>query len=127
MPLETGTKLGPYEITGAAGAGGMGEVYRATQDFPKEEMYGLISQPRRAAVSVPSNIAEGQGRFSTGDFKQFLGHAKGSRFELQTQAVIAQKLGFMKDKVASKLVALSDEVGRMLSGLLSSLRVREWN
>ena len=103
------------------------EVYRATQDFPKEEMYGLISQLRRAAVSVPSNIAEGQGRFSTGEFKQFLGHAKGSLFELQTQVVIAQKLGFMKDKVASKLVALSDEVGRMLSGLLSSLRVRESN
>ena len=103
------------------------EVYRATQDFPKEEMYGLTSQLRRAAVSVPSNIAEGQGRFSTGEFKQFLGHAKGSLFELQTQVVIAQKLGFMKDKVASKLVALSDEVGRMLSGLLSSLRVRESN
>ena len=92
------------------------EVYRATQDFPKEEMYGLTSQLRRAAVSVPSNIAEGQGRSSTGEFKQFLGHAKGSLFELQTQVVIAQKLGFVKDKLASRLLELSDEVGRMLRG-----------
>ncbi len=98
------------------------EIYRATQDFPKEEMYGLTSQLRRAAVSVPSNIAEGQGRFSTGEFKQFLGHAKGSLFELQTQVVIGQKLGYLKDKVAGRLVEASDEVGRMLSGLLSSLR-----
>lgn len=98
------------------------EIYRATQDFPKEEMYGLTSQLRRAAVSVPSNIAEGQGRFSTGEFKQFLGHTKGSLFELQTQTVIAQKLGYLEDKSAAKLVESSDEVGRMLSGLLSSLR-----
>ncbi|MDP9263604.1 MAG: four helix bundle protein [Acidobacteriota bacterium] len=87
------------------------EVYRATQDFPKEEMYGLTSQLRRAAVSVPSNIAEGQGRSSTGEFKQFLGHAKGSLFELQTQAVIAQKLGYLKGNAAAMLLDSSDEVG----------------
>src|ERR1035437_4851243 len=69
-------------------------VYRLTQNFPREEIYGLTSQIRRAAVSVPSNIAEGQGRLTIGAFRQFLGIARGSNYELQTQLEIARSLGF---------------------------------
>jgi len=65
-------------------------IYRVTCGFPREEMYGLSSQIRRSAVSVPSNIAEGQGRLTTGEFRQFLGMARGSNFELQTQLEIAR-------------------------------------
>ena len=67
------------------------EVYRATRSFPKDELYGLTAQLRRAAVSIPSNIAEGQGRLSTGEFKQFLGHARGSLYELNPPLRIAEK------------------------------------
>jgi four helix bundle protein len=70
------------------------EVYRLTRTFPKDEMYGLTSQLRRAAVSIPSNIAEGQGRLSRGEFKQFLGHARGSIFELESQILIARNLDY---------------------------------
>lgn len=95
------------------------EVYRVTQTFPKEEMYGLTSQIRRAAVSVPSNIAEGQGRLTRGEFRQFLGHAKGSLAELETQLVISQNLGYVKE--AQPLLDRLHEVARMLNGLLNSL------
>ena len=66
------------------------EIYRATQGFPREEMFGLTSQRRRSAVSVASNIAEGQGRLSKGEFRQFLGQARGSLIEMETQVVIAE-------------------------------------
>ncbi|MEA1950270.1 MAG: four helix bundle protein [Planctomycetota bacterium] len=94
------------------------EVYRLTQAFPKEERYGLTSQIRRASVSVPSNIAEGQGRLTRGEFRQFLGHAKGSLAELNTQLIIAQNLGYADDTLQPKL----DEVAKLLNGLLNSLR-----
>lgn len=68
----------------------MTEIYRSTRAFPKDEMYGLTNQLRRAAVFIPSNIAEGQGRLTTGEFKQFLGHARGSLFEVESQLVIAE-------------------------------------
>lgn len=97
-------------------------VYRCTKAFPKDELYGLTSQLRRAAVSVPSNIAEGQGRLSTGEFKQFLGHARGSLHELQTQLVIAENLRYLPSAQKEKLLDASTEVDRMLSGLLSSLK-----
>jgi len=97
------------------------DVYRCTETFPKKEVYGLTSQLRRAAVSVPSNIAEGQGRLSTGEFRQFLGHARGSLHELQTQLVIAENLGYLQSAQKEKLLDTSTEVDRMLSGLLSSL------
>jgi four helix bundle protein len=96
-------------------------IYRCTQSFPKEEIYGLTSQLRRAAVSIPSNIAEGQGRLSRGEFKQFLGHAKGSVFEVETQLLIARDLGYLSEAGAKTLVDQVKEVGRILSGLLSSL------
>ena len=69
-------------------------IYRLTQSFPREEMFGLTSQLRRSAISIPSNIAEGQGRLNTREFLQFLGIARGSNCELQTQLEIARRLGF---------------------------------
>ncbi len=71
------------------------EIYRITQGVPKEEVYGLTSQIRRAAVSLPSNIAEGQGRLSKGEFQQFLGQARGSLMEVETQTLIAVNLGYL--------------------------------
>jgi four helix bundle protein len=99
----------------------VGGIYRCTQSFPKEEIYGLTSQLRRAAVSIPSNIAEGQGRLSRGEFKQFLGHAKGSVFEVETQLLIARDLGYLNELTTKTLIDQVKEVGRILSGLLSSL------
>jgi four helix bundle protein len=97
------------------------EVYRATQGFPKHEIYGLTSQIRRAAVSIPSNIAEGQGRISRGEFKQFLGHARGSVFEPESQVLIARNLAYLGDKDAGPLLERIREVGRILNGLLTAL------
>ncbi len=71
------------------------EVYRVSSKFPRDEIYGLTSQVRRAAVSVPSNIAEGQGRATKGEFIQFLCHARGSLYELETQIVIGKNLGYV--------------------------------
>lgn len=96
------------------------QVYVATRSFSREELYGLTSQIRRAAVSVPSNIAEGQARLTPGEFRQFIGIAKGSLSELDTQLIIAEKLGYLT--VLCPLFEQLAEVGRMLSGLLSSLR-----
>jgi four helix bundle protein len=97
------------------------EVYRSTQSFPRPETYGLTSQIRRAAISIPSNIAEGQGRRSRGEFKQFLGHARGSVFELESQIIIARNLGYMEDAQAESLLNQIAELGRIINGLLSSL------
>ncbi|MBL8792363.1 MAG: four helix bundle protein [Planctomycetia bacterium] len=96
------------------------QVYVVTRAFPREERYGLTSQIRRAAVSIPSNIAEGQARLTPGEFRQFLGIAKGSLAELDTQLIIAEKLGYLT--TPCPLFEQLAEVGRMLSGLLSSLR-----
>jgi len=84
-------------------------------------MYGLTSQIRRAAVSIPSNIAEGQGRISTGEFKQFLGHARGSVFEVESQILIARNLGYLSENDAATLLGQVAELGRILNGLLKSL------
>ena len=87
--------------------------------FPKEELYGLTSQTRPAAVSIPSNIAEGQARLTRGEFRQSLGYAKGSLAELQTRLLIAETLGYpgISESVLNDL----DEVRRLLNGLISSL------
>jgi four helix bundle protein len=97
-------------------------IYRLTKDFPREELYGLTSQIRRAAVSIPSNIAEGQGRQSTGEFKNFIGIARGSNFELQTQLEIARALKMGDAKLLEETESLSHEVGKMLYGMLESLK-----
>jgi four helix bundle protein len=96
------------------------QVYVVTRSFPREELYGITSQVRRAAVSVPSNIAEGQARLTPGEFRHFLGVARSSLAELDTQLIIATNLGYLTD--ADSLFEQLAEVGRMLSGLLSSLK-----
>jgi four helix bundle protein len=100
-------------------------IYRLTQDFPREEQYGLTSQIRRAAVSIPSNIAEGQGRVNIGEFRQFLGIARGSTCELQTQLEIARALMLRKSELIDETEALSNEVRKMFFGLLDSLDNKE--
>jgi four helix bundle protein len=97
------------------------DVYRSTQAFPKPETYGLVAQLRRAAVSIPSNIAEGQARLSTAEFKQSLGHARGSLMEVETQILISQELGYLEHDQSEKLLSASAEVGRIVNGLLNSL------
>jgi four helix bundle protein len=93
-------------------------IYTLTRGFPKDELYGLTSQIRRAAVSVPSNIAEGQGRLSTGEFRQFLGIARGSNFELQTQLEVARALKMGDFKLIDEAEGLSHEVGKMIHAIL---------
>jgi len=100
------------------------EVYRDSDLFPKSETYGLTSQIRRAAVSVVSNIAEGQGRKSRGEFEQFLGHTKGSFAELETQLLLANALGYLLDGRLNELLARSDAVSRLVNGLMQSLRAK---
>jgi four helix bundle protein len=97
-------------------------TYRMSKDFPREEIYGLTSQIRRSAVSVSSNIAEGQGRLTAGETKQFLGIARGSNFELQTQLEIARALEFGNSKLIDEAEGLSHEVGKMIYGLLESMK-----
>ena len=98
------------------------EVYRATETFPKAELYGLVSQLRRAAVSVPSNIAEGQGRLTKGEFCHFLGQARGSLLELETQLAIALDLKMITEIEHNTLQAMSEEVCRILNGLIDSMQ-----
>ncbi len=99
-------------------------VYKATQSFPKEEMFGLSSQMRRAAVSVASNIAEGRGRLSQREFRQFLGVAQGSNCEVQTQMLVAKSLNIGSSKGLAEAERLSIEVAKMLSALISSVQAK---
>ena len=100
--------------------GFVSEVYRATQGFPLDELYGLTSQLRRAAVSVPSNIAEGQAHYSPREFHRFLGHARGSLVEIETQIMIAQDLAYLSADEAERLLLKAAELGRILNGLIGS-------
>ena len=96
------------------------EIYVVTSAFPKEETYGLVSQMRRAAISIPSNIAEGAARGGTKEFIHFLGMARGSLSELETQLYISRELGFVTN--AQDVDVRIEEIFRMLAGLLASLR-----
>ena len=101
------------------------QTYRATEHFPRHELYGLSSQIRRAAVSVPSNIAEGKGHRSNREFCNFLFHARGSLLELQTQLMIARELQYLSPAEAKSLLDSAAGVGRTLNGLISALRTPE--
>jgi len=96
-------------------------IYRLTLGFPREEMFGLTSQLRRAGISVASNIAEGYGRMSQGEYKQFLGMAHGSNLEVQTQLFIAGELGYGNVQVLRQAEGLSIEVGKMLNAMIKNL------
>ena len=96
-------------------------IYQITRRFPKEETYGLTAQMRRSAVSVPSNIAGGQGRATTGEFKQFLCMARGSLFELETQFLLAKRLGYVSEKEALEIEAAFADVAPVLNALIRSL------
>jgi four helix bundle protein len=96
-------------------------VYKLTRSFPRQEMYGLTSQLQRAAVSVASNIAEGRGRLNNGEFRQFLGMAQGSNYEVQTQLVIAKELGLGDAGCLEPAQKLNDEVGRMLTSFIATV------
>ena len=97
------------------------EVYDLAKRLPKEELYALSDQMRRAAVSVPSNIAEGHSRSSTKEFIQFLSIAKGSNAEVQTQLFICVRLQYLTDEQISKAVALSFEVGKMINSIMQRI------
>jgi len=99
-------------------------IYEVTQRFPSEERYGLTNQLRRASVSVPSNIAEGQARFSQKEFHHFLSMARGSLVEIETQLLIARNLKYLQPAKAEELLATADEIGRILNGLISSIKNR---
>ena len=92
-------------------------VFALTQTFPQEERYGLTVQVRRAAVSVPSNIAEGWGRNQTNEYRQFLRYARGSLFEVETQAQIAARQGWTREDDVSNLLSLTDRLSRQLLAL----------
>ena len=99
--------------------------YRMTRSFPKEESFGLAAQLRRAAVSVPANIAEGQGRHTTKEFLRFLSIASGSLKELETHMLIAERLCYVSHTVASEGISAAAEVGRLTNGSIRSLRKKE--
>jgi four helix bundle protein len=95
------------------------KVYEATDTFPREEVFGLKSQIRRAAVSIPANIAEGHGRLTDLQFRHFLGNARGSLSELQTELELAQSLGFIPTEITGTLLEQNNEVARLLNGLIA--------
>ena len=99
-------------------------IYQLTASFPQEERFGLIAQMRRAAVSIPSNIAEGQARRTTPEFIQFVSHAEGSAAELDTQIILAVELGFGRKTDALPIYELNDEIRRMLNALRRKLGER---
>ncbi|MEQ1651466.1 MAG: four helix bundle protein [Hyphomicrobium sp.] len=97
-------------------------VYRATENFPQSEIFGLAGQARRAATSVPANIAEGYGRESTRSYLLFLKTARGSLLELETHVILAERVGLLERNQTTPLLAESENIGRMLYGLIKSLK-----
>jgi len=96
------------------------EIYRVSREWPKEELYGLTSQLRRAAVSVPSNIAEGRGRGGSAEYSRYLSIAYGSLCELETQLYIAQRLAYLDHNDLDRLIRQTTEVAQLLHGLMKS-------
>jgi len=101
------------------------DVYKLTSKFPESERFGLTNQMRRASVSIASNIAEGYGRSTKGEYYLFLGHARGSCFELETQIVIAKKLGFGAPLNLESTESLCNDVGRLLGALMKSIKSKQ--
>ena len=97
-------------------------IYDATDSFPQHELYGLVSQLRRAAVSIPSNIAEGQAHYTNPEFVRFLRHARGSLAEIETQLLIALDRNYLSRERSEEIFSRIDELGRILSGLIKSIR-----
>jgi four helix bundle protein len=97
------------------------EIYPLTRPFPKDELYGRVSQLRRAVISVPSNLAEGQGRKSPAEFRHFLHTSSGSLMEVETQVTIARILGYITPQCETALLHKTNEIGRIIHGLLTSL------
>ena len=100
------------------------EIYNLVVKLPNDEKYELSSQMRRAAVSIPSNIAEGQGRLSDAEFKNFLGIARGSACELETQIQLAVKIGLLSDLEVNNSLLLINEIQKMLYSLIQKLRTK---
>lgn len=98
-------------------------IYKATSNFPKEELFGLVSQMRRAAVSIASNIAEGEGRKSKNEFAHFIGISLGSKAELETQLILCNRINLIEETVAKPLLTDLDEIGKMLTTLRRTLKV----
>jgi four helix bundle protein len=97
-------------------------IYKTTDSFPKEEKYGLTSQIRRAAVSIPANIAEGAARSSSKEFGYFVSNAQGSASELETELIIAYRLGYLSETNFSRLIPDLDRIGRMITWLFRRMR-----
>ena len=98
------------------------DIYKATENFPRHELFGLTAQLRRAATSVVSNIAEGQGRLTYGERRQMLSHARGSLYEVQAQLIVANRLAYLTDEELTRFTETSAAVARPLAGLLTWLR-----
>ena len=101
------------------------EIYRLTKNLPKDELYALTNQLRRATVSIPSNIAEGNGRASTGDYVRFLIIARGSVSEVETQLLICVRLDYFTQEDIEATLKLCDEIGRMLTSMIKKLKSQE--
>jgi S23 ribosomal protein. len=97
------------------------DIYKVTDAFPKGEHFGLVDQLRRASISIPSNIAEGNGRHSRGDYIHYLHIARGSCYEMETQVIISKELGFLDEAQYQSLSTQIDEVGRMLNAMIQKL------
>ena len=97
-------------------------IYQITGEFPEEEKFGLVSQMRRSAISIASNISEGAGRNNKKEFNQFLGIAQGSSSELETQLIIARELGLLTDQLADELIKELDSISKMIIGLQRALK-----
>jgi four helix bundle protein len=122
--MKTSTRSYKDLVVWQKGIGLAKIIYRITQGFPTQERFGLVTQMRRAAVSIPSNVAEGQARHTTGEFIQFISHAEGSLAELDRQLLLAVELQFCRDSDAAPSFQLVEEQRRMLNALRRKLMAR---